>query len=115
RLENGVQRPGHDRAGRDPRGKTGSAPRPVPARACVHPARPAGNDVPSGAGMVYSDLGMIVLGAILEEKQGLRLDQYLRERVYIPLGLQETMFRPAQDAPQLLDRIAPTELSKRTG
>ncbi len=68
-----------------------------------------------GRRVLYSDLGMIVLGAILENKQGLRLDEYLRSRVYDPLGLQETLFRPAQDAPTLLDRIAPTEVSTRTG
>jgi CubicO group peptidase (beta-lactamase class C family) len=63
----------------------------------------------------YSDLGMIVLGAILEQKQGKRLDTYLRERVYTRLGLRETMFRPAEDAPRLQGRIAPTEVSSRTG
>jgi serine-type D-Ala-D-Ala carboxypeptidase len=68
-----------------------------------------------GRKVLYSDLGMIVLGAILEQKQGIRMDEYLRTRVYEPLGLQETLFRPASDAPFLLDRIAPTEVSSRTG
>src|SRR5688572_27084350 len=68
-----------------------------------------------GRRVLYSDLGMIVLGAVLERKQGLRMDEYLRTRIYEPLGLMETLFRPAQDAPGLLDRIAPTEVSKRTG
>jgi CubicO group peptidase (beta-lactamase class C family) len=68
-----------------------------------------------GARVDYSDLGMIVLGAILEQKQGKRLDSYLRERVFQPLGLHETLFRPAQDAPRLLPRIAPTEVSQITG
>jgi CubicO group peptidase (beta-lactamase class C family) len=58
---------------------------------------------------------MIVLGAVLEQKQGVRMDEYLRTRIYEPLGLQETLFCPAQDAPGLLERIAPTEVSKRTG
>ncbi len=68
-----------------------------------------------GTQVDYSDLGMIVLGAILEQKQGKRLDQYLRERVYRKLGLHETLFRPAEDAPRLLARTAPTEVSSRTG
>jgi CubicO group peptidase (beta-lactamase class C family) len=68
-----------------------------------------------GRRVVYSDLGMIVLGAILERKQGIRMDEYLRTRVYDPLGLEETLFCPAADAPTLLDRIAPTEVSSRTG
>jgi CubicO group peptidase (beta-lactamase class C family) len=68
-----------------------------------------------GVAVNYSDLGMIVLGAVLEQKQGMRLDAYLRTRVYDPLGLRETLFRPAMDAPRLLPRIAPTEVSSRTG
>jgi CubicO group peptidase (beta-lactamase class C family) len=68
-----------------------------------------------GAQVDYSDLGMIVLGAILEQKQGKRLDTYLRQRVFARLGLHETLFRPAQDAPRLLARTAPTEVSSRTG
>jgi CubicO group peptidase (beta-lactamase class C family) len=68
-----------------------------------------------GTQVDYSDLGMIVLGAILEKKQGKRLDNYLRERVFRPLGLRETVFRPAQEAPRLLARIAPTEVNPRTG
>ncbi len=68
-----------------------------------------------GTEVEYSDLGMIVLGAILEQKQGMRLDSYLRARVFEPLGLHETLFRPAQDAPQLLERIAPTEMNDATG
>jgi CubicO group peptidase (beta-lactamase class C family) len=68
-----------------------------------------------GTEVEYSDLGMIVLGAILEQKQGKRLDVYLRERVFDPLGLRETLFRPAQDAPQLLARTAPTEENVWTG
>ncbi|MGH7468217.1 MAG: serine hydrolase domain-containing protein [Longimicrobiales bacterium] len=65
-----------------------------------------------GTQVDYSDLGMIVLGAILEQKQGKRLDHYLRERVFARLGLHETLFRPAQDAPRLLARTAPTEVSR---
>ena len=63
----------------------------------------------------YSDLGMIVLGAILEQKQHMRLDTYLRTRVFEPLGLQETLFRPAQDAPRFLSRVAPTEMDYDRG
>ncbi|HSL70222.1 MAG TPA: serine hydrolase domain-containing protein [Longimicrobiales bacterium] len=63
----------------------------------------------------YSDLGMIVLGAILEQKQGRRLDSYLRERVFQPLGLRETLFRPAEDASHLLGRTAPTEVNAYSG
>jgi CubicO group peptidase (beta-lactamase class C family) len=68
-----------------------------------------------GTEVEYSDLGMIVLGAILEQKQGRRLDSYLRERVFEPLGLHETLFRPAQDAPKLLSRVAPTEMDYDRG
>jgi CubicO group peptidase (beta-lactamase class C family) len=54
----------------------------------------------------YSDLGADMLGFIVEEVSGQRMDRFLRERVYAPLGMNNTYFLPA---PSLRDRIAPTE------
>ncbi|WP_052476194.1 serine hydrolase domain-containing protein [Cohnella kolymensis] len=59
-----------------------------------------------GTRMVYSDLGMILLGEIVQRVSGQRLDRFLTEQVFQPLGMKETMFRPP---PALRDRIAPTE------
>lgn len=59
-----------------------------------------------GARMVYSDLGAILLGQIVEKVSRRTLDTYLQRRVYGPLGLRETRFRPDT---MMRARIAPTE------
>jgi len=42
----------------------------------------------------YSDLGFILLGAIVERKSGMGLDQFVRRRIYGPLGLEQQLFFP---------------------
>ncbi len=63
-------------------------------------------DTLPGVRMVYSDLGAILLGRIVERVSGEPLDRYLAEHVFTPLGMSSTMFRPPAS---LLPRIAPTE------
>jgi len=60
----------------------------------------------------YSDLGMIVLGAVLEEITGSRLDDLLEVRVFSPLAMSDTRFNPlsAGEGGFALARIAPTEM-----
>src|SRR5579863_3078190 len=53
----------------------------------------------------YSDLGYITLGEIVARASGMALDQYLHARVFAPLGMKDTSYRPA---PTLRARIAPT-------
>lgn len=60
-----------------------------------------------GAKTLYSDLGLILLGEVLERVAGESLDTFVRKRVFEPLGMKDTMFRPPA---LLLDRIAPTEI-----
>ncbi len=55
---------------------------------------------------VYSDLGFILLGEILERLTGKTLDVQARERIFTPLRMNDTMFNPPK---ALLARIAPTE------
>lgn len=86
-----------------------------------------GLEVPPGARTVYSDFGVILLGAIIERLTGEGLDALLERRLVRPLGLRDTRFNPleqgaapagagaagANGAPALallLERIAPTEL-----
>lgn len=57
--------------------------------------------------MVYSDLGLIILGEAVSRITGKPLDVFLRERVFQPLGMRETQYRPDSS---LLARIAPTEV-----
>jgi beta-N-acetylhexosaminidase len=55
---------------------------------------------------VYSDLGYILLGAIIESVTGRTLDRLAKEQIFAPLGMKDTMYNPAKG---LLPRIAPTE------
>jgi len=59
-----------------------------------------------GAQAVYSDLGFIVLGEIIERITGETLDRFCREEVFEPLGMRDTMFNPPRS---LWHKIAPTE------
>jgi len=61
---------------------------------------------------IYSDLGADVLGMIVEEVSGQRLDQFLSSRVFGPLGMHDTFYRPADS---LRYRIAPTEVTPPRG
>jgi CubicO group peptidase (beta-lactamase class C family) len=57
---------------------------------------------------VYSDLGAIVVGMVVERITGLGLDVYLHERVFGPLAMNHTFYRPADS---LRKHIAPTSLT----
>jgi CubicO group peptidase (beta-lactamase class C family) len=60
----------------------------------------------------YSDLGMVLLGMIVENVTGVGLDRFLHERVFEPLGMTSTFFRPADS---LRARIAPTDVNPPRG
>jgi uncharacterized protein YbbC (DUF1343 family)/CubicO group peptidase (beta-lactamase class C family) len=64
---------------------------------------------PPGACFVYSDVGYEVLGEIVRQVSGLPLDQYAARRVFAPLGMADTEFRPGGKGRIPLSRIAPTE------
>ena len=59
-----------------------------------------------GERFIYSDLNFMLLGEMVERVSGLPLHRFAAERIFEPLGMHETMFRP--DA-GLAGRIAPTE------
>jgi CubicO group peptidase (beta-lactamase class C family) len=59
-----------------------------------------------GSRSEYSDLGLDVVGFVVERVTQQPLDRYLRRTVYDPLGMTSTMFRPGAS---LQARIAPTE------
>lgn len=65
---------------------------------------------PPGARFVYSDIGFIALGEIVKRVSGLPLDQFAKQNIFVPLGMNDTTFRPAAS---VRPRIAPTE--KRRG
>jgi CubicO group peptidase (beta-lactamase class C family) len=62
---------------------------------------------PPGRRSVYSDFGFIVLGAAIERLAQEPLEQLLLRRLFEPLGMRDTAYRPA---PALRSRIAPTEV-----
>jgi beta-N-acetylhexosaminidase len=65
-----------------------------------------------GTDSKYSDLGIILLGEILSRVAGQPLEEFVRERVFEPLAMTDTLFRPGED---LLSRIAPTEFDTWRG
>ena len=56
--------------------------------------------------VIYSDINFFVLGRIVEKVSGLPLDRYAQERIFTPLGMRDTAFRPGA---AVVPRIAPTE------
>ncbi len=63
-------------------------------------------DTIPGARYLYSDLGAITLGLIVESVVGRPLDEILLKRVWRPLGMASTGYVPEA---RLLDHVAPTE------
>jgi CubicO group peptidase (beta-lactamase class C family) len=59
-----------------------------------------------GEAYVYSDLGLITLGLLVEEVTGQPLDAVVRDGITAPLGMDDTMYNPPA---ALVDRIAATE------
>jgi beta-N-acetylhexosaminidase len=55
---------------------------------------------------IYSDLGFITLGKIVEKVSGVPLDAFVRKEFFKPLGMENTMYTPPSG---LWLRIAPTE------
>lgn len=61
----------------------------------------------TGARTTYSDFGFILTGLALERVAGQPLDVFLTERVFKPLGMNDTYYNPPLT---LIERIAPTEI-----
>src|SRR5687767_11722904 len=65
-----------------------------------------------GTRYIYSDLGADLLGLLVEVVSGEPLDKFLERRVFAPLGMNHTFFRPADS---LRYRVAPTEVTPPRG
>jgi serine-type D-Ala-D-Ala carboxypeptidase len=61
---------------------------------------------PIGSKMVYSDLGMITFGKIIEALSGRTFTAFLSERVFSPLGMKSTVYSPVT---QIREKCAPTD------
>lgn len=53
---------------------------------------------PTGAKTVYSCMGYILLGKILEKIEGKTLDKIVKERVFVPLGMENSFYNPPANA-----------------
>ncbi|MFN5334781.1 MAG: serine hydrolase domain-containing protein, partial [Bacteroidota bacterium] len=60
---------------------------------------------------VYSDLGFIYLGRLVERLSGETLDQYVRKQFYEPMSLHNTGYLPQEMV--AFNRIVPTENEKK--
>lgn len=63
----------------------------------------------TGTKTVYSDLGMITIGKVIERVTGKSLDDFCNTEIFKPLGMNDTYFNPPKT---LRYRIAPTENDK---
>lgn len=52
-------------------------------------------EFPPGQGFHYSDVGFIILGALVEKISGEPLDVYVQDHIFAPLGLTDTRYLPA--------------------
>src|SRR5262249_20322057 len=67
---------------------------------------------PPGSRYVYSDLGLITAGLMVEKVSGQPLDAYVAQHITGPLGMKNTMYRPPVS---LRSRIAATEYQPERG
>jgi uncharacterized protein YbbC (DUF1343 family)/CubicO group peptidase (beta-lactamase class C family) len=63
-------------------------------------------ETPPGAGLIYSDIGFIVLGALVEKVSGESLEHYTATHVFAPLKMTHTRYLPPKS---WLPKIAPTQ------
>ena len=71
-------------------------------------------EAPAGQKSIYSDLGFMLLGSLIEEISGTSLDRFCHEKIFRPLGLRATAFVDlslvrARRLTPITDMIAPTE------
>lgn len=63
-----------------------------------------------GEKYIYSDLGFILLAEIVEIVTGKRVDQFIRDELFHPMGMHSTWFNPENATPNIVGRIPPTEI-----
>ncbi|MDD5362847.1 MAG: serine hydrolase [Ignavibacteria bacterium] len=51
----------------------------------------------TGSKFIYSDLNFIILGVIVEKISGVSLNDYCKESIFKPLGMEHTTFLPSDD------------------
>jgi len=66
----------------------------------------------TGSRSIYSDLGYMILGGLVEDITGQTLDQYVTEHIYNSLGLTHILYKPLTEF--AADSIAATERAGNT-
>ena len=62
-----------------------------------------------GEGTTYSDIGFLTLAWVVEAAAGRPLERFVEERIFRPLGMDDTRFNPPRE---LWLRTAPTEVDR---
>lgn len=57
---------------------------------------------PPGTRTVYSDLNAMLLGWVVEHVSGESLDSFVRTRIHLPLGMQQTRYAPPRELRSLM-------------
>jgi beta-glucosidase-like glycosyl hydrolase/CubicO group peptidase (beta-lactamase class C family) len=70
-------------------------------------ARILNSNLNNPAGYQYSDIGLLIIGEMIEKISGTSLDKYVDKHFYTPMGLRNTAFNPLSKLSK--NRIAPTE------
>ncbi|MDY0976808.1 serine hydrolase domain-containing protein [Massilia sp. CFBP9012] len=67
---------------------------------------------PPGSFFRYSDINYILLGLLVERTADMPLDRFAQQRIFSPLGMRDTGYRPLERMPAA--RIAPTQRASET-
>jgi CubicO group peptidase (beta-lactamase class C family) len=59
-----------------------------------------------GAVFIYSDINYLLLGEMVARVSGMPLEEFARDRIYLPLGMTDTGFHPPAEK---LSRVVPTD------
>jgi CubicO group peptidase (beta-lactamase class C family) len=88
-------------------GERGGSPEAHQARACVYSQLLRESlESPPGKRAVYSDLGFLLLGSVVEQISGLALDDYCQTNIFRALGLTHTFFINLEQRGDASDRLA---------
>ena len=63
-------------------------------------------DYDTGSKVIYSCLGYILLGEMIQKLTGIRLDEFAKKEIFEPLGMKDTFYNPPEDRK---DECAATE------
>ena len=54
-------------------------------------------DYDTGSKVIYSCLGYILLGEMIQKLTGIRLDEFAEKEIFEPLGMKDTFYNPPED------------------